>query len=1131
MKKTLREHCVFPGKQQAGFKYYTTMLTLLLTTFSLFSLQAADTVPKGESITIQLEHTTLQHALTVLEKKTPYRFFFNHRTINVQSKVNVQLSNADIADVLDELLSGTDLTYKIKGNQIVLKKVRSARQATTITGNMVAAADVPASTIGFVNYQLTVSGQVMDETGGSLPGVSIVVKGTGVGTVTDADGKYVLNIPDENAGGALIFSFIGYNSQEVPINGRSSIDITMEPDIKTLSEIVVVGVSMKEKDLTGAVVNVDEATIKERPVTSINEALQGRAAGVRITTSAEPGANAGIKVRGNNSMQYGASPIYVVDGIIMERDFNMINPNDVASINILKDAASTALYGSRGANGVVIITTKKGKSGVGKVTYDGWYGVQDFVNEDITLGAKDMYNLRTEAYTNAGLTPEFATYETETHNAGKSYSWLDEITRSAAQQNHALSFSGGTDKGSYYLSFGYTDQQGIIKSSGFKRYTGRINADHAVKPWLKLGTNTSFTRSEEDLVDGKAFEVARGANPLLPIPQYKDTLFLAWGNNWDVDQENPLKTLTIDKDRTKNRIFSSNYLAINPIAGLNLRSTFTVDFIDQEYYEYTPINTQQSIRGNFRGRAVHNLDHVFNFQWDNSVSYEKQLGKHLVSGLLSMNISRNKFRWTNVSATSFPTDDFGYYNIGGAYDKSQFALGSDITASSLMSYVGRINYDYDSRYLATVTARYDGSSKFAKGHKWGVFPSVALAWNLTGESFMADQQIFDLAKVRVSYGSVGNQNIPEYSYRSLYNPQYSNGSVGFISTGLRGTDQLTWEKQNQFNAGLDVGVLNNRVQLSANYFSIVNSNLLMKRTLSPLTGYKEAIENVGEMTNKGFELSANALVLDTKGFRWNIAANIASDKNKVTKLYGDVDAIYSFGGFSGTDIQREGNYFLGQSINTIYMLQFDRIVQEKDMEYVNGLTFLGKTLQPGDILPKDQQAEGEEGHGIIDENDRVVVGKKDPKFYGGFSSNMSWKGFSLNAVFTYSHGAKAVSWYYERLMSGTGITAAHKDMLDRWTLQHTNTNIPRADYIGSDHYSPGETSWGIQDASFLRLATLTLAYDAPAAWLSKFKLTNVRIYTTANNLKTWTRYKGYDPENGDAYPTARMYVVGINLGF
>ena len=448
-----------------------------------------------------------------------------------------------------------------------------------------------------------------------------------------------------------------------------------------------------------------------------------------------------------------------------------------------------------------------------------------------------------------------------------------------------------------------------------------------------------------------------------------------------------------------------------------------------------------------------------------------------------------------------------------------------------MSYLARANYNYDNKYFATVTARYDGSSKFAEGFQWGVFPSIALSWNITNEKFMENQKIFDSAKLRVGYGIVGNQTIPNYAFYSLYEPAFSNASVSFNSTGLRGTEGLTWERQGQSNIGLDLSILKKRLQISAEYFQIVNSNLLMRRSLSTLTGYSAAIENIGEMTNRGFELTLNGTILDEKDYKWDVSANISQDRNKITKLFQQVDAIYNFGGFTGTEIQRTGNFFLGKSLNSIYMLEFDRIIQVEDMDYVNSLVLPGKVLRPGDILPKDQQAVGQPGHGIIDENDRVIVGTQDPKFYGGFSSQGSWKGISLNAVFTYSYGAKRVSSYYEQLMSGTGFVAAHTDMLDRWTPTNPSTTIPRATFDNAARFSSGETSWGIQDGSFLRLATLTLGYDLPSKIIENYALKGVRVYATANNLITWTKYKGYDPENGDFYPTSRLFALGVDFSF
>lgn len=1000
---------------------------------------------------------------------------------------------------------------------------------------------------------IEVQGVVTDDQGQPLPGVNVILKGTQKGTTTDMDGRYAISVPSK---AVLVYSYLGFQIKEVPVEGRQKIDIVLQTDLEKLDEVIIVGVSMKQSDITGAVVNVKEETLKERPVTSINEALQGRAAGVFIQNDPSPGGNAGIRIRGNNSLQYGGNPIFVVDGIVMDNDFNLINLNDVASLNVLKDASATALYGSRGANGVVVVTTKKGKSGKGEVSYRTWVGFKEFTNESITLGAKDMYELRIEALANSHVADDyfasnpnasrtqfineellgegsnwFANYEHETYQNGASYNWLNEVSRQALQQNHSLSFSGGTDRSSYFMSFGYMDEEGLIKGSSNKKYNGRLNAEQTLKPWLKVGTNTAYTRSVSDEVDGAVFGVARGANPLLPIERYRDTLFLAWGNNWDVNAENPLNSLRIDKDRIKSKLSSSNYININPIEGLNFRTTFAVDFTNQEYYEYIPRDIQQALRSSFLGRAIHNLDKSNYYQWDNSITYDTSFDKHNLTALVSTSMSKDEFNFTNVTARDFPIDDFGYYDLGGAFDKQNFNLGSDFMTSTLLSYLARVNYDYDNRYFATITGRYDGSSKFAEGYKWGLFPSVALSWNMTNESFMEDQEIFDLVKLRLGYGSVGNQGIPNYAFYSLYRPSYSNESVSFNSTGLRGTNSLTWEKQNQFNVGLDLNLLDRRLQITAEYFNIVNSNLLMRRSLSTLTGYNSAIENIGEMTNKGYELSLTGIILNGPDLKWDISANISADKNEITKLYQDVTAIYNFGGFSGSDIQRTGNFFLGESLNSIYMWEFDRIIQEEDMDYVNSLELPGKTLRPGDILPKDQQSEGEQGYGIIDEDDRVIIGTQDPKFYGGFSSQLSWKGISVNSVFTFAYGAKKISSYYEGLMSGTGYGAAHTDLLDRWTPENTDTNIPRVTYDNPSRFSAGETSWGIQDASFLRLATLTLAYDLPANLIDQLGLNGLRVYATGNNLYTWTKYKGYDPENGDWYPSSKMMAVGVDFSF
>jgi TonB-dependent starch-binding outer membrane protein SusC len=1099
-------------------------------------------------ISVQAEDQEMSGLLARIEEAADIRFIYSPEVIPVREKVTLKADNDALGDVLKKLLAPYRVAFEAVDNQIVLRKQEAAQTVRTPEQSFEASA------------ARTITGKITDENNSPLPGVSVLIKGTTTGTVTDADGIYSLSISSENEGGTLVISFIGYATQEVLIDNREAINIQMEPDVQSLQEVVVVGVSLKEKDLTGAVVNVDEKVLRERPVTNINEALQGKAAGVFVQNNPEPGQNAYVRVRGNNSMQFGAAPLYVVDGVMMDRDFQMLNLNDVASINVLKDASSTAMYGLRGANGVILITTKKGKSGEGKVSYDGWYGVSSLRNKDLTLGTKDVFDLRVEAMENSsvgaafyaanpgatradfirdgrtGTDPTapfiFADYERDAYAGNRNYNWLDAVTRSAVQQNHSLSFSGGTEKGSYYFSLGYSDQQGTVRTSDYKRYTGRINLDQNIKKWLKVGTNTTFTRGEENLVDGKVFGVARGANPMLPTSV--DSLYLAWGNNWDVNQENPLKSLTIEKKRTKNRIITSNYISINPLKHFTVRSAYTVDFTNQPYYEYIPSNIQQAKRDSYRGKATHNYDQILNWQWDNSVSYENQFGKSNVSAFVSYNLNKNDYFYTNLSVRDFPIDGFSYYNLGAGTDKANVSYGSGlIDPYATMSYVARVNYEYDGRYMVTGTVRRDGTSKFADGYRWGTFPSIALAWNITNESFMSGQTLLNMAKLRAGYGGVGNQGIPAYAPYSLYNPQYSNGQVTFSPSSRRGTRDISWEKQKQLNIGIDLATWGNRLSFTAEYFNIVNSNLLIRRTVSNIIsgGFSEAYENVGEMTNKGLEFTVNALVVDAGDFKWNLSANLSKDRNKVTKLYNQVDAIYNAGGFTGNEIQREGNYFLGQSVNTIYMYEFDRIIQQSDMEYVHSLGLddgtNGKTLKPGDILPRDINGDGE----ITPDKDRVVVGRKDPKFYGGFTTNFAWKGLSLNAIFTYSYGAKKLSYLYEALMSGTGMTAMHKDELDRWTPQNTNTNIPRLTYDASAHYGAGETSWSVQNASFLRLSTISLSYDLPKNLVGRAGLSDVRIYVTGTNLGLWTKYKGYDPENGDDYPTSKMTTVGLNLSF
>ena len=998
-----------------------------------------------------------------------------------------------------------------------------------------------------------VSGVVKDASSNeALIGVSVSIKGTTTGVMTDFDGSYKIAAP---VGAVLVYSYVGYITQEVKVTGTSH-NIRLVEQAFEIDEIVVVGVVMKKSDLTGAVGNISGEVLSEKPVTTVNEALQGRVAGVNISNPTRPGDDASIKIRGINTINSSTDPIYVVDGLVMDNfasGFGSINVNDVASVEVLKDASATALYGSRGSNGVVVITTKKGQKGEGKVSYNTWVGIQTFAKTPKRMKTKDLFELRRDAalngyaavYPNAtqaekdayyentimGSNKVFADYEFDAYKSNDSYDWLDEVTRTGIQQNHSLSFSGATDKSNYYVSFGYADQKGLVKETGEVKYTGRVNLDKQIKKWLKIGTNTSFLRVKADLMEDGVMDKARNANPMLAID--RDVLTINYQGVHDQNSFNPLRSLSKEKQRTRSRLMSTNYLNINPIKGLNIRTSLAIDYVEQKQFEYTPKDIQESIRYSLDGEAKHNRDSRTMWQWDNTISYDTTIGKHRINAMFGTSLTRFDRDYTYANGKGFLTDDLGYHNIGNSYKKKERDMGSDFITESLAAYIARFNYNYDSRYYLTGTVRYDGSSKFGNGHQWGTFPSFSGAWDVTNESFMADQTILDQVKVRVGFGVVGNQNIDNFGYLSLYNVSITENKDGSYtaspqSNGRRGTPNIKWEKQQQYNVGFDTRFLKNRFGVSVDMFFIKNKDLLMTRPLALTTGYGNTIENIGAIENKGVEVTLDANIINTKDFKWNMSANISADKNKVTKLFGNAREILKIDG--DRNISREGNLFIGQSRNTIYTFKSGGIAQASDMDRLNKYDFMGRKVNPGDLYILDTNEDN-----LIDDSDRVVIGSMDPKFYGGFSSDFSWKGISLNAVFTYSCGAKKMSPYYESLIGGNGTGVASIDLKDRWSETNTNASLPRPILLteGKDYqrFGPGDSDYAVQNASYLRLSTLTLAYDLSSSLVNKMKLGSVRVYATGSNLFCATKYKGFDPETGDWYPPSRMYVFGLNLSF
>ena len=1001
---------------------------------------------------------------------------------------------------------------------------------------------------GSMAQSVKIEGSVRDsQTDELLPGVNVMVKGSSIGAMTNIDGAFSITV---QKGSVLEFSFIGYEKQEYGVKGNAKIQVELNPVGIAMDEVIVVGASMKKSDLTGSVARVTDKTLQQIPTADLNTALQGKVAGVFIQNSAKPGEAASIKIRGNNSIEYGTSPIYVIDGLLVDQGFEMLNPNDIATIDVLKDASATAIYGARGANGVVVITTKKGQKGKARVTYDGWYGSQSFSKEMPLINGSQLHDLRVEAYINefnntTNLPPArrekyikdnflsttvppntiFTEDEMEAYLSGKTYNWLDAVTQNAYQQNHAVSFSGAGDKGSYFMSFNYNQQEGLMKNVSYERYTGKINLDQMVKPWLKVGTNTTFVyQVGHPVADDNTFPVALRADPLLPISG--EYWYMKYGTEESQSNNNPIRDLNVVRDANQARLMSSNFININPIKGLDIRSTFSIDYMSKEDYTYYSTETTQSYKASADGQAKHRKDKMLNWQWDNTVSYKTLIKeKHRISAVLGANMSYYSQNWNSLDVKGFGNDFFSYKAIAGASKKEDFGVNSDFWTYSMASVFLRAGYVYDSRYYVTFTGRYDGSSKFGTNNKWGFFPSVSASWNITGEEFMQSQNVINNLRLRVGYGLAGNQNIPNYGYQTLYDVRATLGTSALINWGRYGNPDLRWEKQKQINVGLDYGMFNDRLSFTLDLFHIDNEDLLMTISKSPSSGYLDQLANVGTLRNRGIEFSINATPIRTKDWNWNIGFNISADRNKIIKLDGQAQEIYKLGGMSNNEIQTEGNLFVGESLNTIYMYLFDRIIQESDMDYVNSLELGSRTAQPGDILPLDR-----DHNGIINDKDRTVVGVKDPKFYGGIHTTVSWKGLELTLVGNYSYGAKKTSFLYNSLVTSDGRSAAHKDILNRWTPENTNTLIPRA-YHAFSGFGYGSTSLCLQDASFFRLSSATLAYTFPRKLINKIYLDNLRIYFTGSNLFTATKYKGFDPETGDWYPNTRMYVVGLNISF
>ena len=987
--------------------------------------------------------------------------------------------------------------------------------------------------------QVSVKGHVKDSTGEPVIGANVVVKdNSSIGTITDLNGNFVLSVPQNST---LVISFIGY--KPVEMKAAPSVTVTLHEDAVMLQEAVVIGYgTVKKNDVTGSVMAIDADKMVKGMATSASDLLVGKAAGVSvITDGGAPGAGATIRVRGGSSMSASNDPLIVIDGVPVDNTeikgmgnpLSTVHPNDIETFTILKDASATAIYGSRASNGVIIITTKKGQSGRVKVDYSGTFSISTKSNTVDVMKAEDFRNFVIEKFGKNSL---------QANALGKtSTDWQDEIFRTAFSTDHNVSVSGAVPHMPYRVSVAYTNENGILKTSNMQRLTGAINLNpNFFDKKLNIQLNVKGVYNKNRFADRAAIGLATQYDPTQPVYMegnpYGNGYFMYMKQEGDkaspidIGLANPVAMLEEKDDKSTvyrsigNAQIDYKFHFLPELrANLNLGYDVSKSKGDVIIADNSPLTY---CTGNFKngfGENSHYTQLKRNTLLDFYLNYANTFGVNYIDVMAG-------YSWQhfyNSTTNSYPYSAAYAEKTGEEFYKK----GDDYASESyLVSFFGRLNYPLLNRYLVTFTLRNDGSSRFSPDNRWGLFPSVALAWKLNEESFLKNVNAISDLKLRLGYGLVGNQSIDDFAFYTLYDAKLEDGKVTYVPKGSRGTKDITWESQRQFNVGLDMGFLNGRITATMDAFFIKNKDLLMTRSLPLTSGFSSAIENIGAIENKGIEFALNAKLIATRNIQWNVSANISADRNKVTQLYGDNDAVYNID--ADRNLQKEGNLFLGESRNTIYIWKTGGIAQVVDMEHLKNIDFSGRQVNPGDLYPLDINDDK-----VIDDKDRVIVGSPDPKFYGGFSTDFSYKGVTLNAVFNYSCGGKKLSPYYESLITSRGTGIASIDLLDRWTPENTDAKFPRPIYndptdtetMYYNTFSASQMDFSVQNASFLRLSTLSLSYTFPKSVSEKMRIGNLRIYSTVSNVFCLTPYKGYDPETGDWYPPTRMFVFGLNV--
>lgn len=994
---------------------------------------------------------------------------------------------------------------------------------------------------------IEITGKVTSqEDGVPLPGVSIIVKGTTRGTITDLDGNYTVQVDNEND--VLVFSFLGFLSQEVQVNGRSVVNVSLVEDVQGLGEVVVVGYgTVRKTDITGSLSSLSSEDFNPGMQASVDQMIQGRAAGVQITqASSEPGGGVSIRIRGSASLTAGNEPLYVIDGLPIDNTpatpgyattgnqaprnpLNSLNPGDIASIEILKDASATAIYGSRGANGVILITTKKGKKGAISVDYSGYFGVQEVARRLDMLKAPDYMSFLNDLRVAQGQAPEFS--QQEISAIGQGTDWQNEIFRSAPVQNHQISFSGGSDNTQYYASLNYFDQDGVVINSGAKRYTTKLNLNHSLNKF-NFGLNLNAAFVEDTFVPhGTSINESAG---VINTAIYQDptlALFDASGGYAEsetVNLENPvgLARGVIDgagTNRTFGNVFAEYAILGNLKAKINLGSDRQTSRRDTYVSRFTRIGSQTG------GNAVVQTSENYNDLVELTLNYEKEFNdNHRINAVGGYSYQVFTERGLRAGSNNFINDALLTNNLA-AGDRENYTLGSSRSKNQLESYLGRVNYALYDKYLVTASFRVDGSSRFGENNKYGYFPSFALGWRMGEEDFIKNLNLFSDLKLRTSYGITGNQEIG--NYRSLVllglagQAVFNDALIVGIAPTQFANPNLKWETTSQFNIGFDFEFLEGRISGSTDYFQKKTSDLLLNLPIPNTTGFGTSLQNVGSTSNSGFELMVNSENI-TGIFNWSTSFNISTIRNQVTDLGGLPFIIQGGAGFaSGISILR-----VGDPINSYYGYVVDGVFQST--EDIAGSA--QPRARPGELKYRDTNGDNQ-----IAPDDRVILGSPYPDYSFGLNNSFRYKGFDLSIFFQGVYGVEMFNFNTVEAENPISFRRNRlESMLNRWTPENPTNEHPS--YIPpAVTYGNAVNSRAVEDASYLRLKNIRVGYSFPK--LKSRYLGSMSVFITGQNLLTITNYTGYDPEvsafgtsniraDYNAYPLSKIYTMGINLG-